>query len=152
MELDRVTRKISALAMMAAIVFVTGCGGEYRSVYGKVTVDGKPLETGRIRFHPVEGRPSSGKIGNDGSYTLTTLNPGDGAKPGEYAVTIEALDVQTSGERPKSLEEEMAGVGASNRTQIKPLISLKYANRNASGLTATVEDSGQNEVNFDLTK
>lgn len=146
--------KTYALLVAAVLTsLVPGCGtSEYRPVSGIVTVEGEPLKTGRIKFHPEEGRPASGVINQDGSYSLTTIDEGDGAKPGEYKVTVEAIDSKTVGQRPKSLAEEMAGVGADTQTQTETLIDPKYSVKTTSGLTATVKNSGNSDINFDVTK
>lgn len=72
-----------------------GCGddGGLESRYavsGTVTYKGAPVKKGSINFVPVkpEGHPAAGTI-VDGKYSLTTLNPGDGAIPGAYKVTVD---------------------------------------------------------------
>jgi hemoglobin len=54
------------------------------SVSGKVTVDGKPLDAGKVIFHPEEGKSISVTLKEDGSYELTAL------KPGKYILTVDA--------------------------------------------------------------
>ncbi len=52
------------------------------------------MTSGRILFvpsKPSEGglsHPASGKIGDDGSYTLTSYDEGDGAMIGEHKVAV----------------------------------------------------------------
>ncbi|NLE38063.1 MAG: sulfatase, partial [Pirellulaceae bacterium] len=41
-------------------------------VSGQVSIDGKPLPHGCVRFLPEHGRPASAEIQSDGRYTLTT--------------------------------------------------------------------------------
>ncbi len=71
-----------------------GCGddgiGKRYAVSGKVTYKGEPVKKGNINFSPtaLDGRAASGAI-LDGYYSLTTLNPGDGALPGTYKVTVD---------------------------------------------------------------
>ena len=75
----------------------TGLDRRY-PVYGKVTYNGKPVEAGRIAFMPVDPekqRTANGFI-KDGNYTLTTAIPDDGALPGDYQVTVTAVEADTS--------------------------------------------------------
>ncbi len=60
-------------------------------VSGMVRLNGRPLKSGAIAFHPTDakGRLAIGVI-LDGRYALTTVNPADGAVPGVYSVTVEA--------------------------------------------------------------
>jgi dipeptidyl aminopeptidase/acylaminoacyl peptidase len=60
-------------------------------VSGTITVEGQPLAGGTIVFHPTDpqGRRATGVI-RDGRYAMTTLNPDDGALPGDYKVSIES--------------------------------------------------------------
>lgn len=79
----------------AAMIFVVvGCGGANKPVpvRGKVTLDGTPVGGASIQFVPEGGggmgRPASAEAGPDGTYKLTTQDPGDGALPGNYLVLI----------------------------------------------------------------
>lgn len=84
-------------------------------VRGKVYFEGKPLSSGRVVFFPADGkrgkpRPDS-FIEEDGSYSLSSYTPNDGAPEDEYIVTIvfyrgkagedDALPLTESGRPPK---------------------------------------------------
>ena len=123
-------------ATLAVIILVACCGcgaepgtlGDLVSVKGKVTYKGQPLTSGVVHFEPDGyGRPATGKLQPDGSYTLSTMKEGDGAVAGEHIVTIGGFD--------KPL--------ASDRTL------KKYGSRRDSHLTAEV-DADHAEFNFDL--
>src|SRR5436190_1365195 len=69
------------LLLFAVAILLAGCGGgsgDLKSVSGKVTVDGRPLTKGAVRFVPDTSKGSTakfepvGEIGSDGSYTLST--------------------------------------------------------------------------------
>jgi hypothetical protein len=88
-----------ALLLGAALaVLALGCGGR-RSVYpvtGQVLAgkDKKPAVGAMVVFHPVEsdGGPMykpNGYVDEQGRYSLTTYDTGDGAPAGEYIVTVE---------------------------------------------------------------
>ena len=59
-------------------------------VSGKITFEGKPVTEGNIAFVSTDpGRPNaSSPIGPDGSYDLLTQEKGDGARVGDYRVSI----------------------------------------------------------------
>jgi hypothetical protein len=65
-------------------------------------------------------------VAQDGSFTLTTLKPGDGAVPGTYRVRIEPpAEVAVT---------EKAGKSKSK----KPTIHVKYTDEDSSGLKVAV--------------
>ena len=60
-----------------------------------VTVEGKPFTTGKVMFAPAAkgddhraGRAAFGVLGPDGSFELSTYEPGDGAVVGRHSVTL----------------------------------------------------------------
>jgi hypothetical protein len=53
-------------------------------VSGKVTLDGKPVVSGKVIFHPEEGKSTSTGLKEDGTFELKAL------KPGKYTLTVEA--------------------------------------------------------------
>jgi hypothetical protein len=147
-----------ALAGMGAVL-ILGCGDptgiEKRyPVSGTVTYKGKPIEKGRINFVPTaaEGRAAGGDI-EDGEYELTTAEPGDGAIPGSYKVTVLAI------ERDDSKLKEIAKGGqyhhdaafAKAVRSAKKLVPAKYQSVESSGLTAEVKAQTNSGVNFELT-
>src|SRR5262245_58442191 len=83
-----------SLVVLAAFVSLAalGCTGSDTPVpvSGKVTVNGAPVGGAGITFHPQggKGRPATAETAEDGTYKLTTMNPGDGALKGDYKVTL----------------------------------------------------------------
>lgn len=132
-----------------------GCSAGQREttpVGGKVTLAGKPLTTGRIIFWPDDGGPpGGGSIGEDGSYSLTTYQTGDGAVLGTHKVTVEAVTAINPEAAPKSIAEEMANelFYRNPPVKTKQLVPRRYALRQTSGLVAEVaHDVGP--IDFDL--
>lgn len=89
------TRTTLALATLAMVLLLAGCGGGPKlvPVTGAVTFNGKPLTAGSIWFHPAEGNPSQGEkpscqLAIDGSFTMRTYPFGNGVPPGDYQVTL----------------------------------------------------------------
>lgn len=125
-----------------------GCGGsssEYPQTFpvtGAVTHAGQPVEGAVVTFHPSASSQSAvGRTDVAGMYSLTTFTPGDGARPGDYQVTI----VKYEDINPEELE----------RPESPPLTHLlpeKYAKVNSSALSATVSEGGPNEFDFQLEK
>lgn len=141
--------------LLAAPVFL-GCGSslpERGVVTGTIKVDGQPINQGQVCFWPEQGRPATATIQADGSYRLTTFEPGDGATIGKHQVTVEAKRVVGKGKMPTSMEEEIAmiGDGKSSARDFKLhwLAPERYRNKETSGLTAEVK-SGENQLDFDL--
>lgn len=132
-------------------------------VSGTVTYNGKPLEKGSINFVPdaPEGRGALGEI-KDGSYTLTTQSPGDGAFPGKYSVTITDLNVDLGAAEAATKElaakkkVEMSSPMIDQAEAAKALKSAKntvpgkYAQIDSSGLKAEVK-AQSNTFDFALT-
>ncbi len=118
------------------LLLASGCGGGHgASVSGRVTLDGKPLDTGTVTFHPEGGGPTAyGGIHSDGSYQVKTGTQ-QGLPPGEYRVTVLATT------EPPTDGPSVPG------EQITP---FRYANPAESGLRFTVA-RGSNRYDIDLT-
>jgi hypothetical protein len=59
------------MTLVVAASVLAGCSNEppYGDVFGKVTLDGKPISEGAIRFVPIDGKTSSaGALIKDGEY------------------------------------------------------------------------------------
>jgi hypothetical protein len=132
--------RLLAIGLIALTPLACGKGGpELAKVTGKVTYNGKPVTKGTITFVTIDktGRNATGAIQPDGSYTLQTEEPGDGAQLGDYNVTIAARD------------EEILDYTPPKPIPPKRLVPEKYEKPQTSGLTKKVV-SGSNSFNFDL--
>jgi hypothetical protein len=86
-------RSCRLLLALTLSVIATGCAEPLQPAGGKVLVDGVPVnvENGTITFHPTAGgRPASGRIMEDGTFTMSFMNEGDGLPVGDYKVVIVA--------------------------------------------------------------
>jgi hypothetical protein len=129
-----------ALALVGLVPVACGpTGPEMASISGKVTYNGKPVPKGTITFIPVVqgGRNAVGVIGPDGSYSIQTEKPGDGALLGDYNVTISAHD------------EAVLDYIPAKPVEPKLLAPAKYENPKSTDLKATVK-RGASPINFDL--
>jgi hypothetical protein len=72
-------RNIAASAIALAVLIPAGCGDpSHATVSGKVTLDGKPLNSGYVSFIPEDtqaGQTSGGRI-IDGEYTAEEVTAG----------------------------------------------------------------------------
>lgn len=158
---ENAVKNLQRMVLFATAIAIIGCSGgdgldKRYSVTGKVTYKGAPVEYGTINFMPdkPDGRGATGQIKN-GSYTLTTMDPDDGAFPGAYSVTIDALkadltaveaEAKAKGSTSAALPQDMV---AKAYAKAKNLVPAKYSQPATSGLKAEVKASS-NTFNFDL--
>jgi hypothetical protein len=85
-----------------------------------VLIDGKPLTHGQIEFASKDGRPSIGRLDNDGRFRLSCYTENDGALLGEHQVAI------------------MAGEGI-NESKTRWFAPKKYSDPRTSGLVQKID-------------
>ena len=104
-----------------------------------------------MTFVPEAGgnRVATGEIQPDGSYTLTTIAPRDGAIPGKYRVTITAEEIVPSKVKSAAAARAASSPEEARRAPTRSLIPSKYGLPEASGLSAVVE-AHSNTADFDL--
>lgn len=89
---------------------------------GSVLLDGKAVANAVVILHPIEERNeklvrSYGRTAADGSFSLSTYKPGDGAPAGKYIVTIMVADAD---DENKSIPAQFAVPTTSNlRAEIR---------------------------------
>jgi hypothetical protein len=163
---DRILRPLLVAAIAAPLAIAApACGDSsglttrYR-VSGKVTYKGEPVKKAVINFVPVsgDGRGAAGQV-EEGSYALTTQEPGDGAFPGKYKVTVdnrepdeakmksqaEALARKT-GMRPGVIPQEFRAAAMKNA---KGTLPGKYQLAATSDLEVEVKPES-NTLNIEL--
>ena len=141
-------------SILVLILLAVGCGGPSRPatapVCGHVTYQGKPVPLGQIVFYPEKGRPAMGAIGGRQLSVDNLRDRRRRAVPGRYQVTIQAMRTIGGGARPKTLEEELHGVGRGfGQVVTEWLVPEKFARQETTPLTAKVK-LGPNTINFDL--
>jgi hypothetical protein len=124
----------------AVIALIAGCSSEKGPicfpVRGQVSWKGKPLAEATVVLHPTTGSVEGNQkpvafTKADGTFELTTYRTGDGAPPGEFAITVELRALQTGGEEP---------------TRTGPnVLPPKFAKAESSGLKYTVVE-GDNQI------
>ena len=116
-----------------------GCGGNTASVSGSVTLDDKPLTTGNVAFHPVNGGPvANGAIDESGNYSVV-VGSGERLTPGEYVVVVVATEPMQPPKDPR-----MAPAPG------KLITPKKYGDLKTSDLKFTVSN-GSNTIDLKLS-
>jgi hypothetical protein len=111
------TRRLTPLLFVAALLPLSGCGTRLVPVSGVATLDGKPLAEVSVTFISEDGKyTSSGMTDESGNFTLAHTN-GPGAYPGTYKVTVTkyakvagyvpGADAGTNKEYEKHMKKEM---------------------------------------------
>lgn len=145
MATPRRFRNFPALAgalFILCLASISGCGSrETVPVSGVVRLNGQPVADAGIVFHPEVGPLASGVTDSSGRYSLST-GSADGARPGEYRVTIEKVII--TGVRE---DETIAPEGI--KTQY--IVPQRYADRKTTDQKASVGGSG-GTFDFELKK
>lgn len=83
----------SIILFFSGLLFAVGCGTGKISASGKVSMNGAPVVGGSLTFAPIAsddskeaGKPASGKVNQDGTFTLGTDSAADGVTPGRYRI------------------------------------------------------------------
>lgn len=147
-------RPALAVALVGSFLVIgAGCGKSepLYPVSGKVMLGKEPLTGGQITFFPdaAKGNKSkhspTGKIGSDGTYTLTTDGKA-GAPAGHYKVTVTGQTPGMSAMTPGEVGKPMPLNPATG-----PKIDPKYQNEAQTPLTKEVVASGAAADHYDVT-
>ena len=125
-------RNAAALALAAlALAGCRGRGGPYPVRGTVVWEDGQPATELRGYTVTFESealhKSATGDIGADATFQLTTVQPGDGAVPGRYKVTLTPPPAPAAGERGQKAR------------RFKPVLDPRYQSLERTNLAATVE-------------
>ncbi|MCU0706159.1 MAG: hypothetical protein MUF18_19520 [Fimbriiglobus sp.] len=147
---------MSRYARVTAAVFLIALAGCEPSKPAAVPAGGKvlfgkkkePAAGALVVFHPTDpafekkigGKPV-GTVGEDGTFTLTTFEQGDGAPEGEYGVTVQWQ--KKAKEAKFSLGGEGGGGGQS-------MLNPKYGNPSQPFTKVTVKKGGDNQFTLDV--
>jgi hypothetical protein len=154
------SRLMQVAVVLACSACAVGCERVdslgFTPVTGRVTLDGKPLTGGEVRFTPDptsnKGPQSISPLGPDGSFELRGPGGRLGAVPGDHRVSV-TLPHLTEAPTPPS---EAAGTGvpparAAAAAPQGPPLPAKYASPETSGLTATIESGKSARIDFELS-
>ena len=131
-------KKNTCLFTFSSLIALVGCGsGQESSLEGVVTLDGSPVERGRIIFVPSEsGAGAFAAIKSDGSYEAHTGSV-NGLESGDYSIVIQS--------REDPIPDPKGGPPMPG----KLITPNKYARSNTSGLNVSIS-LGSNEKDFEL--
>jgi len=108
--MTKIHRAAGGCFFAAGLTVLAGCGTKLQPAGGKILVDGNPVKEGTVMFCPVnKGRPATARIMEDGSFTLSFAQPGDGLPPGDYRVVIVA-DIWKEGRKTAAQEYDEANL------------------------------------------
>lgn len=148
-------------ALIVAACLAVGCGGDGGDEWtekrpatvpagGTITFNGEPLEGATIVLSPTTPGPdaygASGVSDSDGSFSLSTFPPDEGAVPGSYSVSVSKIEAAPQAEPSEGSHDEKPAPPP------KQLLPAKYADANKSGLKAEIPKEGTSELKFDLKK
>lgn len=145
-ELRWYQRGAAWLVVILTFGLLNGCSGKRSlvEVSGSVVVDSKPADGATIMFFPENTSArfvSTGQVGPDGSYSLTTeLQPG--IPVGKYQVTVIWPDPGKRAEGAKMFQ----GIAEEG----PDLLKGKYALRMDSGLSAEIHRGMKEIPRFEL--
>jgi hypothetical protein len=169
----QVVRGVVPCAILAALLFAVGCGGDSKApplapAQGKVLLDGAPLAKAVVTFVGEKGQVATGMTGSDGVFHLTTGGK-KGAPIGKCKVGItvgggDETDPLAGLSGPEAAMEEYMKRAAKEMERRKDKrsedksadksarLNAQYGNPDKSGLTADVAASGGNEFEFRLVE
>lgn len=144
--------RVCLLAFAFSVIAVIGCGGggskedlvDVVPVSGKVTLNGEPLKRASVTFMPEgvgKGSPCYGVTGDDGTYTLKTLDGRDGCPTGPSKVVISKY-AKADG---SPLGDDPGDAAAEGVEHLPP----QYSSGDHTQLTADVPEGGDT-FDFDL--
>lgn len=156
-------------ALLACLAFsgvlLTGCGGggegppEVVPVSGNVEYNGQPVVGATVQFF-AEGapRPARGVTGEDGSFTLTSYEPNDGAVPGTHQVLVtrtgaEEIDEPVAAVTDLEAEGYVAAMkDAEQSKRGNGGLPGRYAELTRTDLTVNITPGEPNVVKLQLKK
>ena len=139
-------RRLVLAAALLSLLAATGCR-RGASVSGKVTFKGQPVP-GAISFYGPGGRVDSGRIDEEGKYTVAK------APIGDVKVTVAPAELRPAKEgadKGKKVPEHPGSGKAPPPPKAGKSVDIpsKYKDPEKSGLTYTLK-SGQNQIDIDL--
>jgi Carboxypeptidase regulatory-like domain len=145
------------LAGVVAAVNIVGCGGgddkeklkrpKVAPAQGVVTYKGAPVEGATVVFSPTAGSTAASAVtDSSGRFSMSAFQSDSGAVPGKYKVSITKKEQPPQSAQPAGGHDE-----PTPETAVKSLIPEKYANAEASQLTADIPEGGKTDLTFELT-
>lgn len=162
-----VARRGLALLLGPALLVVVGCSddgvGKRYPVSGTVKYKGQPVAKARINFvnKGAGAQGAYGTVENGVFSSLTTVQEGDGALPGEYVVTVDTREIDEAKVKAQADELATKNKMQGKLSQIPPelqaralkdakaVIPGKYQLPETTDLKAVVKED-KNKFDFEL--
>jgi hypothetical protein len=136
------------VSFLIPAILCSSCGSKEQkplvAVKGRVLFEGKPVPHALVVFHPLaaEGsvRPRA-QVAEDGSFKLTSYATHDGARPGEYRVTVEWWLTRATAKTP-----EGSNLTPTNR------LPARYGKAETSGLLVRIDEGTHELPTFNLAR
>jgi hypothetical protein len=143
-------------ASLAGLALVSaGCGDDSGfatryPVTGTVKYKGELVKKASINFIPneVEGHPAGGQIEN-GTFTLTTAKPGDGALVGKYKVTVDDRELD-SGEMRAAADAAAKKKGQPAYGAIPQDIQVNALKKMKSGIPGKYQIASTSDIELEV--
>ncbi len=164
---DTVRFSMVAIGLIAFLSLLPGCGKPglkgLVSCGGVVTLDGAPVEGANVLFASKGTGDSSASASAitdaEGKFQLMTLEPADGAFPGEYRVSVMKQNQTYQGVPLKEWQEKnkdpQTGQPSKeynkDKVKIEYIVPQKYSDVTKSGLEYTIPAAGDSEIKLELT-
>ncbi|MDR1491722.1 MAG: hypothetical protein LBT05_03230 [Planctomycetaceae bacterium] len=151
-------KKMNQWIVFSLLILIAGCNNSGKleglvPASGTATYNNQPVDQATIMFSPKAGettaRAASATTDAKGNFKMTTLNPGDGVFPGNYAVTIEKTE--TVGEYREEPIPNSDRTKLIDTRQIKDLLPVKYNNTNTTDLSVSISEKGNKEIVLELS-
>lgn len=131
------SRSVALFVVVSSIVLFSGCGPSRPATYpvkGKVVFENnEPCQIGTIEFRSLDHMVTArGTIEKDGSFTLTTWEPGDGAVAGSHQIIVQQLIIT----------EDLSFKSHNHGKRVPP----RYGDYATSGIKVTVKDQPSNDL------
>jgi hypothetical protein len=145
---------MEAVLAYIAVGLLAGCGGGEDKwtqerpkpvpAGGTVLYKNEPVEGATVTFVPTgTAQAAIGQTDASGKFQLQTYQPGDGAVPGDYKVTVRKVEVAAQA-------SEETNVFDTKPIEERSLLPQRYGKAEKTDLTASVKEEAENGFTFEL--
>ena len=146
---QRVGNCLAIICLLATL----GCGSKGSHLpktvpaSGVVTLDGKPVDGAQVVLVPPPGGGTTGASGvtdSSGRFSLRAYVDKDGAIPGTYQAQVsKTIQVKVEGAK--------GTLDGGDPVRFEYAVPAKYTGFKTSGLTVTIPDTGNRDINLALS-